>query len=341
LDDELWRLFGTRGQFLLGGWDEDEPVEAKIITKSIERAQKKVELNHFESRKHVLQYDDVMNVQREVIYRERRRALQGDDIRDTVVDMVHKATLAEAEKHCPRDVRPEEWDARKLYLGLGRLFGLANVQKHIKEDDLHDLRWHERTGSLTGGEWDVILSDGTSFAELVEKLYEEREDQLGTDSIRSIERWQVMRSIDEHWMEHLAEMDYLRDAIWQQGYAQKEPIGVYRQEGFELFQKMLGEIRREVTEAIFAFQATGFEEAPVGMEFGELTEARLLDVLPMDDGIDDGAMLLKDDEGEDDTVLVAHQPSGLPRNAGTTANPQGHAGPANRAERRANKKRRH
>ena len=93
LDDELWRLFGTRGQFLLKSWDEDEPVEAGIISKQIERAQKKVELNHFEGRKHVLQYDDVMNVQREVIYRERRRALQGADIRDTVVDMAQKAAI--------------------------------------------------------------------------------------------------------------------------------------------------------------------------------------------------------------------------------------------------------
>lgn len=173
----------------------------------------------------------------------------------------------------------------------------------------------------------------------MEELYEERENQLGTDTVRSVERWQVMRSIDEHWMEHLAEMDYLRDAIWQQGYAQKEPIGVYRQEGFELFQKMLGEIRREVTESIFAFQAAGFEEVPMGMEFGELTEARLLDVLPMDDGIDDGTMLIKDDEGDDDTVVLAHQPVSVPRNAGTTANPPQE--PANRAERRANKKRRH
>ncbi len=123
LEDELWRLFGVRGQFLLKNWDEDEPVEAKLISKSIERAQKKVELNHFESRKHVLQYDDVMNVQREVIYRERRRALMGGDLHETVLDMAQKAAVAEAEKYCPREVKPEEWDTHKLYATYAKMFG--------------------------------------------------------------------------------------------------------------------------------------------------------------------------------------------------------------------------
>ena len=128
LDDELWRLFGTRGQFLLKSWDEDEPVEAGIISKQIERAQKKVELNHFEGRKHVLQYDDVMNVQREVIYRERRRALQGADIRDTVVDMAQKAAITQADTHAPRAVRSEEWDTRKFVSGFGQTVRVERAQ---------------------------------------------------------------------------------------------------------------------------------------------------------------------------------------------------------------------
>ena len=143
-------MFGTRGQFLLKSWDEDEPVEAGIISKQIERAQKKVELNHFEGRKHVLQYDDVMNVQREVIYRERRRALQGADIRDTVVDMAQKAAIAEADKNAPRDVRSEEWDTRKLYLGLGKLFGLAALKAQLEEEALEDAQWHELPDNSAG-----------------------------------------------------------------------------------------------------------------------------------------------------------------------------------------------
>ncbi|MBV9469965.1 MAG: hypothetical protein JOZ57_12040, partial [Abitibacteriaceae bacterium] len=259
LEDELWRLFGVRGQRLLNAWDEDEAVEHSWISKSIERAQKKVELNHFESRKHVLQYDDVMNVQREVIYRERRRALMGGDLRDTVLDMAQQAAIAEAEKHCPREVRPEEWDAHKLYTGLSRLFGAGLLTKHLKSEDLEQMEWV----SLAGEVEDLEFNRDLRLRDMVAEIYTEREEQMGADAMRNLERWQVTRSIDDHWMEHLAEMDYLRDAIWQEGYAQKEPIGVYRQEGFALFQKMLGEIRREVTESIFSMPIEPHQPQPV------------------------------------------------------------------------------
>ncbi|RYX86682.1 hypothetical protein EON83_00440 [bacterium] len=309
LDDELWRLFGTRGGFLLGGWDEDEPVEAKMITASIARAQKKVELNHFEGRKQTLQYDDVMNVQREVIYRERRRALQGEDIRDTVLEMAQKAAIAEAQKHCPRDVRPDEWDTHKLWVAMGRLFGLTTVRSQLNEADLEGALWTERPGNSLGNEqYDLILGgrDGRTLYEVVEKLYEERENAVGTDTVRGLERWQVMKSIDSHWTEHLAEMDYLRDAIWQQGYAQKEPIGVYRQEGFSLFQKMLGEIRREVTESIFSYDMPDFENEDPTMSYDEMEEGRLLQMLPFDDGVDDGVQLAKDANDGDEGNIEVH-----------------------------------
>ncbi|BCM89145.1 protein translocase subunit SecA [Abditibacteriota bacterium] len=324
LDDELWRLFGTRGGFLLGGWDEDEPVEAKMITASIARAQKKVELNHFEGRKQTLQYDDVMNVQREVIYRERRRALQGEDIRDTVLEMAQKAAVAEAEKHTPRDVRPDEWDTHKLWVGMGRLFGLTTVRSQLKEADLEDAGWTERPGNSLGNEqYDLVLSDGRTLYEVVEKLYEERENTVGTDQVRGLERWQVMKSIDSHWTEHLAEMDYLRDAIWQQGYAQKEPIGVYRQEGFSLFQKMLGEIRREVTESIFSYDLPDFENEDPTMAYDDIEEGRLLQMLPFDDGVDDGVQLAKNANDGDEGNIEVH--------ANATINRES----LNRAQRRA------
>jgi len=314
LDDELWRLFGTRGGVLLRGWDEDEPVEAKMITASIARAQKKVELNHFEGRKQTLQYDDVMNVQREVIYRERRRALQGEDIRDTVLEMTQKAAVAEAQKHCPRDVRADEWDTHKLWIGLGRLFGLTNIRTQLKEEELEGAGWAERPDATLGNEeYDLVLADGRTLYEVVEKLYEERENSVGTDQVRGLERWQVMKSIDSHWTEHLAEMDYLRDAIWQQGYAQKEPIGVYRQEGFALFQKMLGEIRREVTESIFAYDLPDFENEDPTMEYSELEEGRLLQMLPYDDGVDDGVQLDTSADGEGEGHIEVHAPAAINR----------------------------
>jgi len=324
LDDELWRLFGARGGFLLGGWDEDEPVEAKMITASIARAQKKVELNHFEGRKQTLQYDDVMNVQREVIYRERRRALQGEDIRDTVLEMTQKAAIAEAQKYCPRDVRPDEWDTHKLWIGLGRLFGLTNVRTLLKEEDLEGAGWVDRSDGTLGNEQpDLVLADGRTLYEVVEKLYEERENAVGTDQVRGLERWQVMKSIDSHWTEHLAEMDYLRDAIWQQGYAQKEPIGVYRQEGFALFQKMLGEIRREVTEAIFAYDLPDFENEDPTIEYSDMEEGRLLQMLPYDDGVDDGVQLDTSADGQGEGHIEVHAPAAINRDS------------LNRAQRRA------
>ncbi|HEX8463450.1 MAG TPA: hypothetical protein VF627_02435, partial [Abditibacterium sp.] len=249
----------------------------------------------------------------------------------TVVDMATKAAMAEAEKHCPREVRPEEWDARKLYLGLGRLFGLAAIKPHATEEQLEDGRWVERPGNALGNpDYDFVLPNGEGLFEIVEKLYEERENQLGTDAVRGLERWQVMKSIDEHWMEHLAEMDYLRDAIWQQGYAQKEPIGVYRQEGFGLFQKMLGEIRREVTEAIFAYDIPDFEHEEASPELGELMEARLVDAFPTDDGLEDGF------QPEGELEIHQHTRGGTP-GAGNPEAPLNRAAPINRAARRANR----
>ena len=302
LEDELWRLFGVRGQGLLNKWDEDEAVEHPMISKSVERAQKKVELNHFEGRKNVLQYDDVMNVQREVIYRERRRALLGGDLRDTVLDMAQQAALSEAEKQCPRAVRSEEWDKHKLFVGLGRLFGASLLHKHLQEDELAAIANRDEIDER--------------LMEVAEACYNARETEMGEENLRSLEAWQVTRSIDEYWMEHLAEMDYLRDAIWQEGYAQKEPIGVYRQEGFALFQKMQDEIRREVTEAVFSAQneMSLDDFAYGGPELSELQEARLVQMMPMDDGgIEDGALLDKDADGDDDEeILVSSSPMTIP-----------------------------
>ncbi len=313
LEDELWRLFGVRGQWLLNKWDEDEPVEAGMISKSIERAQKKVELNHFEGRKHVLQYDDVMNVQREVIYRERRRALLGGDLHETVLDMAQQAAIGEAEKHCPGGVRPEEWDVHKLMLGLSRIFGAHRIGKHLNVEELEGLRSRE--------EMDDHLK------EVMAEIYAEREHEMGAEYLRGLERWLVTRTIDEYWMEHLAEMDYLREAIWQEGYAQKEPIGVYRQEGFALFQKMLGEIRREVSEGIFSqqnepqtmesLQLSGVDLS--GLDLSELQEGRLVEALSMDDdGMDDGALLAKDADGENEDQVIVRQSSHAPAMAGSS-----------------------
>jgi preprotein translocase subunit SecA len=287
LEDELWRLFGVRGQWLLNKWEEDEAVEAGMISKSIERAQKKVELNHFEGRKHVLQYDDVMNVQREVIYRERRRALLGGDLRDYGARHDAAGRAGRSRQELPARCSCRRMGHAQAACGAGRLFGATLVNKHLKMAELEEIH--------TRDELDERLR------EVATELYNDRETQLTPEHMRELERWYVTRTIDEYWMEHLAEMDYLRDAIWQEGYAQKEPIGVYRQEGFALFQKMLGEIRRAVTEGLFSYTYEPQQQAVyAGPDMTGMQEARLLQSLPMDeDGADDGVQLFKDADGDD------------------------------------------
>ena len=206
-------------------------------------------------------------------------------------------------------------------------------------DDLHWIPWHDPENDNERHDYEVALDDGRRLREIVGTLYAEREETLGEEQMRGLERWQVTRSIDDYWMEHLAEMDYLRDAIWQQGYAQKEPIGVYRQEGYAMFQKMLGEIRREVAEGIFGFEAPSFdfEEAEyAGPQISGMHEARLMAPLPM--GEEDEALLQKDADGEgDDDVMVLAGGETAPREYSQSGN--GEAPQMSRAQRRAQKRR--
>jgi len=249
----------------------------------------------------------VMNVQREVIYRERRRALMGSDVRETTLDMAKRAALGEAEKNCPRAMRVEEWDTHKLFANLCKMFGATNVGKHLKADDLESMTW--LAPKTEGDDAEVEVDDGRTLSEIVDTIYQERESELG-EYMRGLERWLVTRTIDEYWMEHLAEMDYLRDAIWQEGYAQKEPIGVYRQEAFAMFQKMLGEIRREVSEGLFAASNDPQPLMYQGQQMSGMQEERLLQTLPFDDdGFDDGAMLEKDADGDDTDEPQIRMPS--------------------------------
>jgi preprotein translocase subunit SecA len=233
------------------------------------------------------------------------------------------------------------------------LFGATLLHKHLKQDDLEGGKWTPvSTGAMGEDIFDFALSNGETIYELVEKLYNEREEQLGAEYLRSIERWQVTRSIDEYWMEHLAAMDYLRDALWQESYAQKEPIGVYRQEGFAMFQRMLAEIRQEVTAALFAWQTQGEEpQETAALEIGDMHEARLIQDFPMDeDDLEDGEQLIKDADGQEPELVHSGRSGGAavatPQLARPVASPmrREQREPMSRAERRAaekNAKKRH
>ncbi len=249
LDDDLMRLFasGTMRGVMDRALPEDVPIESKMVTKAIERAQTTVEQKNAEVRKNVLKYDEVMNEQRKVIYRNRDRILSGVDLRDDVLE--HLGTVVDealgtfcAEEH------PEEWDLDGLRaevdgywpttLTAGDLGASATV------DDLYD----------------VLCADGLA-------VYEEREAELGAETMREIERQVMLRIIDQRWREHLYEMDHLREGIHLRAMGQRDPATEWQREGYELFGQLTGLLGGDFLRYVMRIQVTTAEEAqqPTGV----------------------------------------------------------------------------
>ncbi|HLE76922.1 MAG TPA: preprotein translocase subunit SecA [bacterium] len=236
LDDELMRLFaGERIASIMDrlGIDEDTPIEHQLVTRQIEGAQRKVEQYHFDVRKHVLEYDDVMNVQRKVIYSERRKVLSGQDIRENILDMVERLTDRLVDAHCPPAAHPEEWD----------LDGLA-----------------EGAAQLIPALGDVEVAGSTSRDDLKEKLtsgalaaYERKADDVGAD-FPTVERLVLLQTIDRKWIDHLYNMEALREGIGLRAYAQVSPLVEYQREGYALFQQMLDAVQEETIQFLFRVQ---------------------------------------------------------------------------------------
>ncbi|MGC4046402.1 MAG: preprotein translocase subunit SecA [Armatimonas sp.] len=241
LEDFLWRVFGDRNSqgvnaMLMKGWEEDQSVDTPFLSKMIERAQKKVEQYNFDARKNVLEYDDVMNVQREVIYRERRKILEGEDLKDTLLDHLHNTVDSIVNMHCPEGIPEEEWDRSKIFTDLSEQFPMPN---YISEEEVNTL----------------------PKAELLEKLhiaadaaYEDKESEVGPDLMREIERHVVRQGIDQAWIQHLNNMDYLREGIGLRGYGQVDPLVAYKKEALELFEQMQSGIMSDAARNIFLAQ---------------------------------------------------------------------------------------
>jgi len=250
LEDELWRLFGDRTQSpLLRTWPEHEAMDARILSRMIERAQKKVEEHYFESRKHVLQYDDVMNKQREVIYGERRRILEGANLRDTILGFLRQIIADSIELFCPESETEQNWDIEGLFEGLEEYFPLS---LYAKRADLEGKSKHELQDFVT---------------ELIEKAYEDKEQQIAevtgeADVMRDFERRVALEVINRKWMEHLAAMDYLREGIFLRGYAQVDPLVVYQKEAFEMFESMQHSIQDEIARFMFHIQLVTEQPEP-------------------------------------------------------------------------------
>ncbi|QYR22120.1 preprotein translocase subunit SecA [Paenibacillus sp. sptzw28] len=235
LEDELMRRFGSEnimGMMERLGFEEDQPIESRLITRAIESAQKRVEGNNFDLRKVVLQYDDVMNQQREIIYKQRREVLYSENIRDIVLEMINPVIDRIVEAHCPSDDVPENWELQEI---VDYAQGTFLYEGMITKDDL----W--------GKEKEEIIE---FLNEQVLKLYNRREEEIGMETMREFEKVVVLRAVDSKWMDHIDAMDQLRQGIHLRAYGGTDPLREYQFEGFEMFKEMVEHIQEEVTKYI-------------------------------------------------------------------------------------------
>ncbi len=240
LEDYIWRLFGDKGRGLLEAtWDDAEPIAAGILSKAIERAQKKVEENNFSIRKHVLEYDDVMNHQRKIIYGERRKVMEGVDLHEAVRDSLAELVRNSVVLHTG-EASPEEWDLKGLYNLLGEAFPLV---------------WYAQPEDLSGKKADELTQWLTDIAsDAFERREQDIDNQSAPGTFRDLERWVMLRVIDEKWVSHLQAMEYLREGINLRAYAQIDPLVAFKKEAFEYFQELLNNIQRDVVSLLFRVQ---------------------------------------------------------------------------------------
>ncbi|TLS50590.1 preprotein translocase subunit SecA [Paenibacillus antri] len=231
MQDELMRRFGAdnvMGMMEKLGFEEDQPIESKLITRSVESAQKRVEGNNFDIRKVVLQYDDVMNQQRTILYKQRHEVLYSENIRDIVFGMIDSVIERIVHAHCPKEEVPEDWDlAAIVEYGNGTFLREGQVTPE----------------QLEGKEPEDIIQ---YLKDVVHKTYEEREANLPPEFIREFEKVIVLRAVDSKWMDHIDAMDQLRQGIHLRAYGGTDPLREYQFEGFAMFEEMIASIQEEV-----------------------------------------------------------------------------------------------
>ncbi|HEU5201542.1 MAG TPA: preprotein translocase subunit SecA [Nitrospira sp.] len=244
LEDDLMRIFASErvSQLMLKlGMEEGVPIEHGMVTRAIANAQKKVEAHNFEIRKQLLEYDDVMNKQREVIYQHRRAVLSGENLTDDLRDMMAGLVESSLNVYCPAEQYPEEWDMKGLVEMMQGQFGLDITQgKHDGGDSLRDVGR------------DALLED---LRTQVREAYERKEKELGSELMRFLEKTFMLQVIDHHWKDHLLGMDHLRDGIGLRGYGQKDPLIEYKREGYDLFAGMMERIKSDTLDRLFRVQA--------------------------------------------------------------------------------------
>ncbi|MGN8832189.1 preprotein translocase subunit SecA [Selenomonas montiformis] len=258
LEDDLLRLFAAdriSGMMDKLGMEEDEPIEHKLITNSIEHAQKKVEARNFDIRKHVLEYDDVMNQQREVMYGERRKILLGENLRENIIGMVNHIIKDEMNQFANEQLYPEEWqldglieDAEKIYAPAGRL----------KKEELVELSRDELKETL-----EKVAEDG----------YRQRELLFGEENMRELEKVVMLRVVDNKWMEHLDHMDMLREGINLRAYGQRNPLVEYKIEALDMFEEMEAAIQDQIASLMYHVSIITPEQQTVSPDGAESAAA--------------------------------------------------------------------
>jgi len=240
LEDDLLRIFG--GDRITGimeklGLDEGEPIEHNLISRAIESAQGKVEAHNFEIRKQLLEYDDVMNQQREVIYRQRREALNGKSLKPAIEDMIVEKAEEIADNFADERAPAEEWD-----------------WKGIKEAVFKQFNY--RLDTIDADTLNGLTREGLAelFADFSIRKYNQKEAAVGSEDFRNLERVIMLQTVDNLWKDHLLSMDHLKEGIGLRGYGQQNPLIVYKKEGFELFQEMISRIKEETVGILFRIQ---------------------------------------------------------------------------------------
>ena len=236
LEDELMQRFGGERIKLLMqriSPDEEIPLDMKLLSKQIENAQKRVESHNFDIRKNVLQYDDVMNKMREIIYGQRRKVLMGEDIHDSIMGMVNESVTAKLDQCAPDHGSSEEWDMMALYSELNQLLGA------------------DFTGRLHGISTRKELEE--KALALTHELYARKEADVASAGVdmREVERVLLLKAVDTHWMDHIDAMDHLRQGIGLQALGQKDPVVAYRSMGFDMFDEMVLGIREQTVRSLF------------------------------------------------------------------------------------------
>ena len=245
LEDDVARRFGgdrIKGIMSWAGFDENTPIEHPMVSKAIENAQIKVEGFHFDIRKHLVEYDDIVNKHREIIYAERKKIIDGADLKSNIVSMVNDEIEAPVSTHVGNELLEPDYES--LVAELADLLPLA---PELNADALSKMSTKEITSKLTN---------------YAEQLYQQKEQEIGSQNMRMAERVVMLRTIDSLWMEHLTEMDHLRQRVGLQAIRQIDPLVMYKKEGHALFQSLLDSIRHDVAHTIYKVNVTKQEPSP-------------------------------------------------------------------------------